>query len=387
MSARVGVLLPSSRMFPGVDQGFLAGLKGAFAATVVDVRLVVEPVGAGAVRDVVTDKVQKLLLAEDPHAVVGVLGAGLVPHVKTLFTHHRTPFLVCNLGADLLLTAGEPAPFVFWNSLNVWQSTYALGYWAARNVGRTAVVAAAFHEAGYGIVHAFWLGFEHAGGGRILATEVTHRESATADPSEALRRLADHRPDFFFGLYSGREGVSFMRAYTALGLAGGVPLVTTPLMTHGHWLPQMGPEILGAHTACSWVPGTHPEADRRFADASAGARPRPGPDFFGLLGYEAGLVIREALARIGGVPEDGDALRDAMAGADFASPRGPMHVDAETLEVATVDQLVTLGRAATGEAEWTAAGALELPDRYGDDAKAAREVETKSGWVNPYLVN
>src|SRR5690606_26546648 len=128
-------------------------------------------------------RVQKMLLVERPHLVVGVLGAGQAPSVAPLFAQHRTPFLVCNLGGDLLLTGGVQNPYLFWNSLNVWQSTYALGCWAAANVGRTAVVASGFHEAGYGLVEAFWMGFREAGGGRILATEVTHRASATEDPT------------------------------------------------------------------------------------------------------------------------------------------------------------------------------------------------------------
>lgn len=387
MSLKVGVLLPTSRMFPGVDQGFLAGLEGALAGVDPRARLIVEPVGAGANRDVVQEKIQKLLLVERPHVVVGVLGAGLVPHVQTSFAQHRTPFLVCNLGADLLLTGDEPNPFIFWNSLNVWQSTYALGFWASRNVGRTGAIAAAFHEAGYGIVRAFWLGFEMAGGGRVLATEVTHRASATEDPSDALARLAAHGPDLVFGLYAGREGVSFMRAWAALGLTNGPPLVTTPLMTHGHWLGQMGPEVLGVRTACSWVPGTDPAADARFSEACGGAATRPAPDVFGLLGYEAGLIVRGALTRLGTAPVDGAALGAAMAGVGFASPRGEMRVDADSREVPTSDQLIEIRSGASEEPAWTGVGRIRLPDRYDADARIVRDQEVKPGWVNAYLVN
>lgn len=387
MALEVGVLVPTSRMFPGVDQAFLAGIEGGVAHPDPDVRLLVEPIGAGAHLEAVTGKIQKLLLVERPHVVIAVLGAGLVPHVKTLFAQHRTPLLLCNLGADLLPMGGEPAPFIFWNSLNVWQSTYALGHWAARNVGRTAAVAAGFHEAGYGMVHAFRLGFEHAAGGRVAAIEVTHRESSTQDPSDALGRLLLHAPEFVFGMYAGREGVTFMQAYAALDPARRPPLLATPLMTHGHWLPQMGPDVAGVRTASSWVPGTHRAAEARFHAACGGAKPRPAPDVFALLGYEAGAIVRAAVARLGTLPDDGTVLRDAMAGVSFDSPRGALQVDAGTGYVATSDTLVEIRPGATGESAWAAIDALELPARYAADAEAVRAQEYKPGWVNAYLVN
>lgn len=384
MSLVIGVLLPTSVMFPGVDQALLAGLEGGVGDGSPSPRFVIEPVGAGASADSVVPKLQKLLLVERPHVVVGVAGAGIVPHVRPLIDQHRTPFIACDLGADLLPNGGTPQQFIFWNSLNLWQSTHALGWWAAKELGRAAGIAASFHESGYSIVHAFFQGFLEAGGGHIAGVEVTHRESATADASDAVARLVAEKPDFLFGLYSGREGLSFMRAFVDAGLPGTIPLVTTPLMTHGHWMASMPAEVAGARTACSWVPGTYPAEEARFAAASGGRGSRPAPDVFGLLAYEAGLMIRAGLARLDGAALEGPSLRDAMVGAEFASPRGGMRIDAESLEVQTVDHLIEIS---TEPPSWRSRGILPLPDRYANDAQEMRATERKTGWLNAYLVN
>lgn len=383
----IGVLLPTSMMFPDVDQAFLSGLQGAVADIDPPPRLIVEPIGAGAQLDVVTDKIQNLLLVERPHVVVGVLGAALVPKVRMFFDQHRTPFIVCNLGGDLLPNGGTPQQYVFWNSLNLWQSTFALGAWAASNVGRNAAVAAAFHESGFGLVDAFYRGFLETGGGRIAAIEVTHRESATEDPSAALARLAGASPDFMFGLYSGREGVSFMNAFAAAGLAGRLPLLSTAMMTHGHWLPQMASHAIGVRTACSWLPGTHPVAEADFARATSARGERPSPDVFSLLGYEAGLILRAAIARLGQEPATAAGLVDAIPGVEFASPRGPMRMDAELREVVTVDHLIEIAADDADRPVWRSAGVLDLPEGYAAHAASVRAMESKNGWVNPYLVN
>ena len=383
----IGVLLPTSMMFPGVDQAFLAGFEGAVADIDPPPRLIIEPIGAGAQLDVVTGRIQRLLLVERPHVIVGVLGAGLLPHVRTFVDQHRTPFIVCNLGGDLPHNGGTPQQCVFWNSLNLWQSTFALGAWAASNVGRNAAVAAAFHESGFGLVDAFYRGFLETGGGRIAGIEVTHRESAIEDPSAAVARLAGASPDFLFGLYSGREGVSFMNAFAAAGLAGRLPLLSTAMMTHGHWLPQMSPHAIGVRTACSWLPGAHPAAEADFARATAARGPRPSPDVWGLLGYEAGLILRAAIARLGHEPATAADLVDALPGVEFSSPRGPMRIDADLREVVTVDHHIEIAADDAGQPAWRSAGALDLPEGYTAHAAAVRAVEAKNGWVNPYLVN
>jgi branched-chain amino acid transport system substrate-binding protein len=382
----IGVLVPTSMMFPGVDQAFLAGLEGAVADLDPLPRLIIEPIGAGAQLDVVTDKIQRLLLIERPHAIAGVLGAALVPHVRKLVDQHHMPFIACNLGGDLLHNGGTAQECVFWNSLNLWQSTFALGAWAASNLGRNAAVAAAFHESGFGLVDAFHRGFVEAGGGRIAAIEVTHRESALEDPSGALARLASANPDFLFGLYSGREGVSFMNALAAAGLAGRLPLLSTAMMTHGHWLPQMASHAIGVGTACSWLPGAYPAAEAEFARATAGRGPRPSPDVWGLLGYEAGLILRAAVSRLGHQPVTAADLVDAIPGVEFSSPRGQMRMDAELREVVTVDHRIEIA-ADGGAAVWRSAGVLDLPEGYQAHAASVRAMESKSGWVNPYLVN
>lgn len=382
----IGVLLPTSMMFPGVDQALLAGLQGAVADIDPPPRLVIEPIGAATQLDVVTDKIQRLLLLERPHLIVGVLGAALVPRIRTFVDQHRTPFLVCNLGGDLLHDGGTAPQCVFWNSLNLWQSTFALGAWAASNVGRTVAVAAAFHESGFGIVDAFYRGFLETGGGRITAIEVTHRESATEDPSAAIARLAGASPDFLFGLYSGREGVSFMHAFAAAGLAGRLPLLSTAMMTHGHWLPQMASHAIGVRTACSWMPGTYPAAEAEFARATAARDARPSPDVFGLLGYESGLILRAAIARLGRDPGTAADLLEAIPGVEFSSPRGPMRMS-DRNEVATVDHAIEIAADEAGRPEWRPAGVLALPEGYAAHAAAVRAMESKTGWINPYLVN
>jgi ABC-type branched-subunit amino acid transport system substrate-binding protein len=314
------------------------------------------------------------------------MGAGVLRHVHAHFSDAETPFVVNDTGGDPLMTGGARNPCVFGNTLHLWQSMYALGYWASRNIGRRACVAAALHEAGYGIVHAFWLGFCEAGGGEVIATEVTHRATPDDDPSEQLRRLAAHEPDLVMAFYAGREGISFANAWAALGLAGTIPLLTSPLMTHDYWLPRMPTEVIdGLRTAFSWDTTARPEAHERFRRA-CGVKPGTEPAVFTLLGYETGLILAAAQRAAGGALAGSPAWRDALSGVSFSSPRGDLRVEAESGEVDAETYLFEWRRLADGALSPVSADALERPASCRAAYEAIRAGDTRSGWFNPYLV-
>jgi branched-chain amino acid transport system substrate-binding protein len=281
------------------------------------------------------------------------------------------------------MTDGQRNPFIFGNSLNLWQSAYALGYWASQQLGSRAGVAAALHEAGYGIVSAFWLGFCEAGGGTILGTEVTHRQTADDDPTEQVRRLADLSPDFIMAFYSGREGISFVNTYASLGLAGRLPLIASPLMSHGQGLPKMRNHIGGVRTAFSWDLNSRPEEHKRFRRIGK-VKVGMEPAVFTLLGYETGLALHAAVA--GRDEITGEQLQEALSGVAFMSPRGPLHLKAETGEVATVDYLQELQARDDGTCTAVTLGTLPLPPSFQRDWDAVKRSDARSGWINPYLV-
>lgn len=373
-------------MFPSAGQGFLAGLRGALSEAGVDHHLVAEPAGACADKDQVVDRVQRLLLQHGPHVVTGVMGSGVLRHVHTHFLDAEVPFIVNDMGADPLMTGGSRNPYVFSNSFHLWQSMYALGYWASRNVGARACVAAAFHEAGYGMVHAFWLGFCDAGGGAVVATEVTHRATADDDPADQVRRVAALEPDVVMAFYAGREGVSFANAWSALGLAGTIPLLATPLMAHDYWRPKMPAEVVaGMRTAFSWDATARPDVHAHFRRA-CGVAPGQEPAVFTLLGYETGLMLAAASQRAGKWLSHGQACQAALSEVSCLSPRGELRVDAASGEVATADYLLEPVWDADGTLAFVNRGTLELPASYRIAHDAVQASDARSGWFNPYLV-
>lgn len=185
--------------------------------------------------------------------------------------------------------------------------------------------------------------------------------------------------------YSGREGISFINAYAALGLAATIPLISTPLLTHDYWLPKMADAAIGVRTAFSWDTTARADEHERFRrSCKIGAGMDPA--VFTLLGYETGRILCASVAGMEGAALGGETLRDALSAITFASPRGDMRLDEATGEVATVDYLQARRRQADGALTSTSLGVLELPPACQLDYETVRREDSRSGWLNPYLV-
>jgi ABC-type branched-subunit amino acid transport system substrate-binding protein len=236
--------------------------------------------------------------------------------LSALLEERRALLVVSDAGADAI----EPARgggSVFYDSLGYWQASWAMGRWAARNLGRRAVVAASFYESGYDSLYAFQRGLEEAGG-EVVETCVTHIPPARHDIGRALAAIREARPDFAYAVYSGQPAVDFVRAYAASGLARRVPLAGSGFLTDETLLPAMGGAALGIRSCLSWGPDLPTPENRDFTAAFQRATGRQ-PDAFAVLGHETARLIGTALAAGAG---DRGGLGSALATATFQAPRG-----------------------------------------------------------------
>lgn len=360
--ATIGVLLPASRLRPDLGAHFLEGLRRGLGDA--DCCLPGESSGIG-IRST-RAALDRLLALASPALVVGVLGPALAAHLADHPALATVPLVAANVGE--LLPRATSSPGVFQHTLSSWQAAWALGHWAATNVGRRAAIATSFHDSGYDLPLAFRRGFEGAGG-TVALTHITHLPPETGAASSPAAGLVAARPDVVFASYCAAEAADFIRAYADAGLAGRIPLLGGTFLTDATVLAAVGDAAAGIVTAAAW-------ADEGEGPAAASRDP------FALLGQETGLLLRAVFAATGGAT-DAAALRAALATAAFAAPRGRIAMQPATL--------ATLGpvflrevRAAEGSLANVARGELaRVPD-----ARALGMLPgdgLRSGWLNTYF--
>ncbi len=334
LAPRIGVVAPAARHDPGLPARLAAGVRLGLGGNGASVLVRTTGPNPGDALAPATE----LLARDGVHALVAVLPPDIPARLLALLETAGRPLIAVDGGAN----AESPAarhPLFFRDTWGHWQAAWALGAWAGRHLGRRAFILASWYESGHDAGAAFRDGLQSAGG-RVVGTAVTHVDPAHPGLSQALAEGSAARPEILYAMYGGTQADDFLRAFTqARGALQGVPLLGTPAVA----------------------------ASR----AAIGVLPGDGAVDFEVLGQEAGIWLREAVARAG---TDGARLAAALRASAPSGPRGPLRLDpaSQALEV-------PLGLAAPGH------GLTSLGDTASIRVHAAplRAART-SGWTNAY---
>jgi len=287
---KAGLLIPSSEIYPDMGKNFLAGMEAYRKISRSDVlsriEFIVKDTGVGQAR--VLKAAQNLIESENVRLITGIIDPSLNPDLVDLCAEKQVLLMANNAGANLY-TDHAGNPWVFQNSMQYCQSNHAMGLWAARNLGRRAVVAASFFESGYDAMYAFGRGFEE-GGGKILKTVISKKPDPADDSRLPVQTIRDLKPDVVFAAYSGTDAVEFVRLFSGAGLSATTTLVTSGFMTDDHVLNQLGPESTGIISCHSWVPGLVNDANASMTDQFRTGYGRT-PDAFAVMGFETAILI------------------------------------------------------------------------------------------------
>jgi branched-chain amino acid transport system substrate-binding protein len=376
---RVGLLLPQSQRYPAIGPNFRAGMELYLAQSrdnAASRPLTLFTHEYGILPSVAIERARALIATDQVDLIVGSLSSGIAASLHPLLHERRTPLLVSNIGANATRNHRR-GPYIMRNSFSYWQSSWALGRWAAGNLGKRAFVAASFYDSGYDSLHAFQLGFETAGGA-IASTKVTHLPTGAGELHTLIFEIQQARPDVVFAAYSGAQANDFVRAYSQAGLSTRVPLIGSGFLVDESLLPEQADAALGIKTVLPWARTLDLPANRAFTSAFQDFSGRPA-DPFAILGYDTARLIAECACDA----HNPDQLRQALAGAIFDSPRGSVRMDSARLEISTP---LYLREVRAGSAGLSNAVIDRLPAIPAQDAGInALHASVHTGWRNAYL--
>jgi branched-chain amino acid transport system substrate-binding protein len=378
---RIGALLPGSRIRPTLGVSLLAGLQLGFAEAD-DLpggrRIELIPADTGIGPGQTTHAGDRLLREDRVAVLTGATTARTALQLADALTERGATLVVSDAGADVIDRIPGQAP-IFFHTLGYWQASWAMGAWAARNLGRRATIVSSLYESGYDSLYAFRLGFEEAGG-EVVDTCVTHGPPGSLDVRGAIDAIRAAAPDFVYALYGGTAAVDFVRAYADARLARRIPLTGAGFLTDETLLPAMGAAALGIRSCLSWAADL-PTAENRAFTRAYRRTTGEDPDVFAVLGYETARLITGSLAAVGG-RDPTDGLREALATAVFRAPRGQiaMHKETHVTKVPLYLREVRRRGDRAGNEVVAELGSLSDLDRR----VATLRSGLKTGWLNGY---
>jgi branched-chain amino acid transport system substrate-binding protein len=140
------------------------------------------------------------------------------------------------------------------------------------------------------------------------------------DYSAELSKIAAAAPDAIFVFLPGGMGVNFVKQFRQAGLADKITFLSAFTVDEST-LPAQQDAALGFFGGANWAPNLDNPQNKEFV-AAYEKEYSAVPGSYAFQAYDAALLIDSALKATGGKTDNKDALRAALAKADFKSLRG-----------------------------------------------------------------
>ncbi|HWM48406.1 MAG TPA: ABC transporter substrate-binding protein [Xanthobacteraceae bacterium] len=140
------------------------------------------------------------------------------------------------------------------------------------------------------------------------------------DYSAELSRIAAAKPDAIFVFLPGGMGVNFVKQFRQAGLADKIKFLSAFTVDEST-LPAQQDAALGFFGGQNWAPNLDNPQNKAFV-AAYEKEYKAVPATYAFQAYDAAMLIDSALKATKGSTADKNALRAALAKADFTSLRG-----------------------------------------------------------------
>jgi branched-chain amino acid transport system substrate-binding protein len=273
---------------------------------------------------------QELITRDHVQLLAGTVYTPNALAIAPLATEAKVPFVIMNAGTAMITTK---SPYIARTSFTMWQSSYPLGQWAAKNGIRKVFTSVTDYGPGIDAEAAFTKGFTDAGG-QIVGS--VHMPLANPDYVPFMQRAKDAGPDAVFVFVpGGKDATALMKTFGELGLkAAGIKLIGTGDITTDEELHNMDDVALGVVTAFHYSAAGDRPANQAFVkayQAEFGATEQPA---FEVVGAYDGMaaIFHAIIAQHGNI--DPDKTMELLKGwKNDASPRGPIMIDPDTRDI------------------------------------------------------
>jgi branched-chain amino acid transport system substrate-binding protein len=273
---------------------------------------------------------QELITRDHVQLLAGTVYTPNALAIAPLATEAKVPFIVMNAGTAVITTK---SPYIARTSFTMWQSSYPLGAWAAKNGIKKVFTAVTDYGPGIDAEAAFTKGFTDAGG-QIVGS--VHMPLQNPDYVPFMQRAKDTGPDAVFVFVpGGKDATALMKAFGDLGLkAADIKLIGTGDITTDEELHNMGDVSLGVVTAFHYSAAATRPPNQAFVKAykaEFGADQEPAFEVVGA--YDGMAAIFHAIIEQKGNMDPDRTMALLKGWKDDNSPRGPIMIDPETRDI------------------------------------------------------
>lgn len=295
--------------------------------------------------DVAKTAVQELITREQVDILAGFVFSPNAIASAPLVTQGKAPMIIMNAGTAWITNL---SPYIARVSFTMWQAGYPMGTYA-KNSLECATAASGYtdYPPGADSVQAFRTGFEEAGG-QVVDEIPMGGPREVPDFTPFFQRVKDANPDCFYVFVpAGNHALAAAKTFADLGMGqAGIKLIGPGDIIPDTKLQDMGDDAVGIITMFHYSADYDTPENKAFVEAwKAEYGEDSTPDFMGVAGWDGMAAIFHVIKTLDG-EIDAEGAMDALEGWTFASPRGPIMIDAETRDIVHdehVQEVVKMG--------------------------------------------
>lgn len=319
---KVGIMLPFSGVYAALGDAGRNGLKMALQEHAGELHgrpVEYIEMDTEARPERAPEIASSLMNQSDADFIIGPVHSGVAMGMLKVLSNKKPIMIIPNAGANAA-TGPLCAPNVFRTSFSAWQPSYPMGEVALKAGYKKVVTMSWNYGMGKESLEAFSESFTK-GGGKVM------KEILVPFPKTEFQSyitdIAAMKPDAVFVFFAGGGAVKFVKDYDAMGLKGKIPLLGSGFLTEGT-LQAQGASADGIVTGLHYADGLDNPANLAFR-AHYKEQFGKEADIYGVQGYDAGLLIAQAINATQGNTDNRPALIAAMENAVINSPRGEFH--------------------------------------------------------------
>lgn len=329
-TVKIGLVLPMTGPFASTGRQVEAGVKAYMALngdTVAGKKIEVVLRDDAGVADQ-TRRIAQELVVND--GVKMLMGFGLTPlamSVAPVLNQAKIPAIITSATTSAIMPQSQ---YFARTSMAGPQSAVPVATWAVQNNLKRVVTLVSDYGPGIDIEQGFTNQFKKEGGTIVEAVRVP---LANPDFAPFLQRVRDAKPDAVFAFVPSGVGSLFMKQFIERGLAdAGIKLIGTGDITDDDLLNGIGPAAKGVITGHFYSALHDSPENKAFVEQVKKDNKGMRPNFMSVGGYDAMTLAYAALEKTDG-DTDGSKLIEAMKGASWVSPRGPITIDPATRDI------------------------------------------------------
>ncbi len=267
---------------------------------------------------------QELVLRDQVQILTGGQWTPNAMAIAALTKEAKVPFVTMTAGGSAVTLQ---SPYVVRTGWTLWQTSYPLGEWAAKQGWTTAYTAVSDFAPGYDGEAAFTKGFTE-GGGKIIGS--VRIPLQTTDYLPYFQKIKDVNPDVVYVFNpGGPQATAYMKAFDDIGITKSKIKLIGPLdITSDEELPNMGRSALGVVTLGQYSPAATRQTNIDFVAAwkkEYGAD--SVPTYFAMAGWDGMHAIFDAIKAQNGIIDPDRTMKLLHGWSDPNSPRGPIRID------------------------------------------------------------